>query len=67
METDGRIGLIFGCPFIEEKAYCPFKNIRQLEVQIRLHNYLHDYSEQERCFLGEFHQKCLLLREKKVG
>lgn len=59
MDNDFYIGLLFECPFIREIDDCPFKGIRQMEVNARIRHY---YALKTNEHLN-FHMECLLRRE----
>jgi hypothetical protein len=58
-------GLIFKCPFNNEKDYCPFKKFRKLSVEKKVKWLMDEDNEDEKIKLLNFHTNCLIKREKE--
>lgn len=56
-------GLIFKCPFDDEKDYCPFKKFREMSVEEKVNWLMDDKNDDEKLQLLDFHTTCLIKRE----
>ncbi len=56
-------GLLFDCPIKEEVQYCPFNELRQLDLKERFEVWK-KFSENERNKLISLHHVCIYEREK---